>query len=129
MDPTATHHIEVAWDDAKQRIIVCRFKEQWSWHECRDALQTVTYMHDSVEHEVSYIYDLTESRLTARAAMENVKKLIEVHISPTPRKIIIVDRSIQLRLLVDTLERLFPDQMPDNVEFADSLQRARAMLG
>ena len=60
--------------------------------------------------------------------MDNVKKLIELVISPAPEKIVIVDKGTKLHLMVDMLERLFPQTMPDNIQFADSVVRAQSII-
>jgi hypothetical protein len=129
MNPVkTTENIEIGWYGSKQQIILCRFKNMWSWHECRDAMQVAMYMQDTVEHSVSYVYDLTESKLASRALMDNVKKLIELVFSPAPTKIIIVDKGTRVNMMVDMLERLFPQSMPDNIEFTDSLARAENLI-
>jgi hypothetical protein len=129
MNPVkTTDNIEIGWYGDKQRIILCRFKNMWTWHECRDAMQVAIYMQDTVEYPVSYIYDLTESKLTSRALMDNVKKLIELVFSPAPEKVVIVDKGTKLHLMVDMLERLFPQSMPDNIQFAESLTRAETII-
>lgn len=121
-------NIQVEWDNLTKTAIYCSFRGCWTWHDCREALQVVTYMHDSVNHPVSYIYDLTSSKQSARTLMVDMKKLLELALYPAPEKIIIVEKGFRLQMLTDVLEHIFPHALPDNVFFAESLSQARTML-
>lgn len=128
MSLPVTHNIDVAWDDSAQQTLLCRFSGQWTWHECREALQAAAYLHEAVSHPVTYIYDLTESRLSARQAMEQFRKLMELPMSPQPAALILVENGVYLSLLQDTLDRLFQHTERIPVAFVNSLARARALV-
>lgn len=121
-------NIQVEWDNLTKTVIYCSFHDRWTWHDCREALQMVTYLHDSVDHPVSYIYDLTNSKQSARTLMVDMKKLLELTLYPAPEKIVIVEKGFRLQMLTDVMEHIFPETLPDNILFADSLYRARTLL-
>jgi hypothetical protein len=121
-------NIRVEWDNITKNVIYCSFHDRWTWHDCREAMQMVTYLHDSVDYPVSYIYDLTHSKQSARTLMVDIKKLLELPFYPAPEKIVIVEKGYRLQMLTDVLEHIFPLSLPDNLLFAESLNRARALL-
>lgn len=130
MNPVnTTANVDIERDKVNEHLIILHFKNMWTWHECRDAMQVAMYMQETSDRPFSYIYDLTESKLASRTLMENVKKLIELVLSPAPEKIVIVDKGMKLQLMVDMLERLFPQKLKENIVFADSLKQAKAVIG
>ncbi|MCU0513636.1 MAG: hypothetical protein MUE40_13835 [Anaerolineae bacterium] len=123
-----TAHITIEQDNADPTLVILHFYGDWSWHECRDVMQTALYMQEMTEIPFGYIYDLSESRLASRALMEHMKKLLQLVISPAPRGIVIVDKGTKLQMMVDLLARLYPQKMPDTLYFAENLSRARTLI-
>lgn len=120
--------IHVSWDDNNRRnAIVLTFCDKWSWHDCKDAMQTAMYLRESVEHNVSFIYDITHNRLTARETLDHIHKLMNLALYPAPASVVIVEKGQHIQMLMDTLDTLFVKAEQQNVQFADNLARARAI--
>ncbi len=95
--------IDVKWIDQKQQILICEFHGEWTWHDCREAIQGMLYLQEGVQMPVHFVYDLTESTLPARACLSLMQKLLTLEIQPAPDQIVIVDKSYRLSTLSDML--------------------------
>jgi len=119
-------NIDIYWDVQRQEALICSFAHDWTWHECREAMQVVMYMQDGVDMDVRYIYDLTESTLTTRACLNRMKKLLNLPIHPSPEQIIIVDKAYRLNMLQTMLSPIINTMA--NVTFATDIHEARKLL-
>ncbi len=119
--------VQVKWDNENsQKIILFKFEGDWTWFEFREGLQYAEDLALDVTHLIHYIYDFSESRLPQKAFVANLQKLFSVKINPMPEKILVVEKGHVLEMLKDLLARA-TQQSLDNVEFAESLARARAI--
>jgi len=118
--------INVDWDVEKKETLVLEFSGEWSWHECREAMQVVMYMNDGSEGSINHIYDLSESALTTRACLTHLQKLLKLELNPAPEKIIIVDKAFRVHMLEDMLVSI--TRSAQNIHFAEDLESARKLL-
>ena len=122
------NNIDVKWYDPQQRAILCSFTNEWTWHECAEALQMALYMQESHPEPLTYIYDLTESRLSPRQSMTNLQKLLNLEIVPRPYQIIIVEKGVRMQMLIGFIGQAFPYDEHKNLQFVDSLLKVSALL-
>ncbi len=118
--------LNVEWDE-RHHLCLFVFGYVWTWHDCRDALQTAAYMRDEHKAAVNYVYDLSASRLPPRLFQEQVKKLLLVDLHPRPVKLILVGQITGLEVLVETMRRLYTKEMHPTIEIVESVARARTL--
>ena len=119
-------NIDIKWDNHNRNALICEFKGDWTWHECREAMQVMMYMQDGSGVTVSHIYDLSNSTLTTRACINRLQKLLNLEMSPAPEQIVIVDKSIRLHTIQDMLGSIVDSW--GTVHFAQDLSDARSVL-
>jgi hypothetical protein len=118
--------LNVEWDE-RHRLCLFVFGGVWTWHDCRDGLQTAAYMRDEHKAAVNYVYDFTSSRLPPRLFQDQVKKLLLVDLHPRPVKIILVGQEVVLQVLVETMRRLYTREMHPRIEIVENVARARVL--
>lgn len=119
--------LNVEWDE-RHRLCLFTFGGVWTWHDCRDGLQTAAFMRD--DHKggaVNYVYDFTSSRLPPRLFQDQVKKLLLVDLHPRPMKIILVGQEVALQVLLETMRRLYTREMHPRIEIVENVARARTL--
>lgn len=120
--------IDIQWDHPNSPALLCRFTGDWSWHECREAMQVISFMQseDGQHTPIHCIYDLTASTLNPRASLNRLQKLLNLSMHPAPESIVIVDKSYR----VGTLEAMLSTitNTMGNIYFEDSLNRARRIF-
>ena len=119
-------NIDIKWDNHNRKALVCEFSGDWTWHECREAMQVMVFMQDGSGASVDHIYDLSNSTLTMRACINRLHKLLNLEMNPAPDNIVIVDKGIRVHTLKDMLRNQV--QYNDDIHFADTLSDARAVL-
>lgn len=107
--------IDVRWNDEQHRVLLSEFHGEWTWHDCREAVQNLVYLQDGISTPVHFVYDLTHSTLPTRACLSLLQKLLALHISPAPDQIVIVDKDYRLSTLRDMLVSVTQHQ--GNVHF------------
>ena len=120
--------VNVQWDDDTKQAIVLTFDDRWTWHECKEALQTAVYLRESVDYNISIIYDITPNKLPPRTTVENIQKLTNLTLYPVPEHIIIVEKGHRIEMMMDSFNMLFANAQRYNIAFASSLPRARALV-
>jgi hypothetical protein len=116
-------NIEIRWDTKKHDALICEFKGDWTWHECREAMQVMLYMQEGLQ--VDHIYDLTQSTLAPRACVNRLHKLFQLTIDPAPRQVVFVDKDYRANMLNEMLSGI---AAPLGLEFVSSLDAARQVL-
>lgn len=124
--PASNGPLHVEWDE-RHKLCLFTFGGVWTWHDCRDALQTASFLRDEYRGSVTYVYDLTASRLPPRLFQDQVKRLLLLDLSPRPGKIMLVDQGQTLPLLLETMRRMYPREMPAVVRIVESIARARTL--
>lgn len=119
-------NIDIQWDRPNSEALLCRFTGQWTWHECREAMQMVMYMQENAGLPVTCIYDLTGSTLSPRASLNRLNKLLSLSIDPQPARIIVVDKSYRVGTLEAMLKHVTCTM--EHVYFEDELRRARRLV-
>ena len=121
--------ITLDWLDVKEQAIIYHFTDTWTLHDAKEALQTAIYMQDeqSVQH-VSYIYDLTASKVPPRQMMQAMKSVISLLLEPAPDCIIIVEPSERIRMVIDTLRQVVPHKLHERIFYAQTLPHAQTLL-
>jgi hypothetical protein len=119
-------NIDIKWDNHHRNALICEFKGDWTWHECREAMQVLMYMQDGSGMAVNHIYDLSNSTLTTRICINLLQKLLKLEMSPAPEHIVIVDKSIRLHTIADMLGSIVNSW--GTVHFAEDLSNARTVL-
>jgi hypothetical protein len=119
-------NIDIKWDNHHRNAIICEFNGDWTWHECREAMQVMMYMQDGSGMTVNHIYDLSNSTLTTRACINRLQKLLNLEMNPAPEHIVIIDKAIRLH----TIEALLGGIVKSwgTVHFAEDLSDARSVL-
>jgi hypothetical protein len=107
--------IDVRWNDEQHRILLCEFHGEWTWHDCREAVQNMVYLQDGISTPAHFVYDLSHSTLPTRACLNLLQKLLTLEISPAPDQIVIVDKDYRLSILHDMLTSITQHQ--GNVHF------------
>ena len=120
--------IDVRWFDDNKRIILCSFRDAWTWYDCREAVQKILYLQDSAGYRLNYIYDFTGSRLSARKTVRNLHRLLRLQLSPEPRQIIMVERRLRIHVMMDVVSQLYSGWFPANLYFADTIDGACELL-
>ncbi len=121
--------IRVQWDqDTTVPIIVFNFEGDWSWHECREAMQYAEFLAEDNENSFHYVYDLTMNRLPQRQYLAHIQKMLLVKSSPRLRSITVIERGHFVETLKDFLMAAKPHANLDNIYFAETLARARARI-
>lgn len=118
--------LTVEWDE-RHRLCLFVFGGVWTWHDCRDGLQTAAYMRDEHKMSVNYVYDFTSSRLPPRLFQDQVKKLLLVDLHPRPVKLILVGQEVALQVLLETMRRLYTREMHPRIEIVENVARARTL--
>lgn len=118
--------LTVEWDE-RHRLCLFTFGGVWTWHDCRDGLQTAAYMRDEHKISVNYVYDFTASRLPPRLFQDQVKKLLLVDLHPRPVKLILVGQEVALQVLLETMRRLYTREMHPRIEIVENVARARTL--
>lgn len=118
-------NIDIHWDYQNRETLICEFSGDWTWHECREAMQVMSYMQDGSTFAADYVFDLSQSTLTSRACLNRLKKLLNMQIEPTPRHIVIVDQFHRSRMMETMLSSIAHAL---GIQFVDSLSQARRML-
>lgn len=119
-------NIDIKWDNQNNKALVCEFSGDWTWHECREAMQVLVFMQDGAGASVNHIYDLSNSTLTMRACLNRLQKLLKLEMNPAPQNIVIVDKGIRLHTLEDMLHSMV--QHRGTVHFAEDMHSARTLL-
>jgi hypothetical protein len=119
-------NIDIKWDQQKRDALVCEFTGDWTWHECREAMQVMLYMQDGSGMSVNHIYDLSNSTLTTRACINRLQKLLKLEINPAPENIVIIDKAIRLHTIEDMLSNIVKGW--GTVHFAQDIDNARHVL-
>lgn len=120
-------NIDIQWDQHSNHTLVCSYRDEWTWHECREAMQNMVYLQDGFEASVvNHIYDFSDSTLPSRASLNLIQKLLNAPRNPAPKYIILVDKSHRLNMLIDMLDNIVRPW--GNVYFADTLSAARQKL-
>ena len=118
--------LTVEWDE-RHRLCLFVFGGVWTWHDCRDGLQTAAYLRDEHKGAVNYVYDFTASRLPPRIFQDQVKKLLLVDLHPRPLKLILVDQGLGLEVLLETMRRLYQREMHPYIITVENIARARSV--
>src|SRR5688572_10118795 len=118
-------NIDIRWDSQKRDALVCEFKGDWTWNECREAMQVMQYMESGSGLEVDHIYDLSQSTLAPRACFNRLAKLLQLELSSAPRQVVIVDTDFRANLLQEMLSGI---AAPLGLQFVTSVDAARLAL-
>jgi len=118
--------VDIKWDIFRSDTLVCEFSGDWTWHDCREAMQVMMYMQDGSGAQVNHIYDLTNSTLSTHACVKRIQKLLNLGMQPAPNNIVIVDKPFRLHTIRDTL--LILVESWGNVHFTESIEDARTAL-
>jgi hypothetical protein len=118
-------NIDIRWDSQKRDALVCEFKGDWTWHECREAMQVMMYMQEGSGLGVYHIYDLSKSTLAPRACLNRLQKLLQLEIDPAPRQVVIVDKDYRANMLQEMLSGI---AAPLGLQFVSSVDAARLAL-
>jgi len=118
-------NIEVHWDRQRAETLVCEFHGKWTWHECREAMQTMTYLQESTPFSADYVFDFSQSTLAPRACLNQLKDLLNMRMDPPPRQVVIVDQFHRSRMM-ETM--LISVSHALGIQFVDSLKQARRAL-
>lgn len=116
--------IEICWENDIKTGLGFHFRGDWDWRDCREALQTASFLHDDVEHDVSYFFDLTENRVATRVCINHLQKLVNTSIYPAPKRIIVIGTGFRFQMLLDVFEKLLPKNPFHDIEFAESIGEA-----
>jgi hypothetical protein len=116
-------NIDIRWDSKKHDTLICEFKGDWTWHECREAMQVMLYMQEGLV--VDHIYDLSHSTLAPRACLNRLQKLFQLTIDPAPRQVVIVDKDYRANMLSEMLSGI---ATPLGLQFVSSVEAARQAL-
>jgi hypothetical protein len=121
--------VNAKWDDNNHYIIIFEFEGDWTWHECREAMQYAEFLTADAEKTVSYIYDLTHNRLPQRAYLGIMQKLFTAEfLTIPPKKIVIIEKGYFVETLKTLLEAALAVSDFSTVFFTDNLARARAII-
>lgn len=118
--------IEIDWTSDEKTGLLLSFSGEWTWHECKEAMQVVLYMNDGSHGEIDHIYDLSESALTTRMSLNHLQKLLKLELNPAPKHIVIVDKSFRLQMMKDMLAPII--RSSENIHFAEDLESAYELL-
>jgi hypothetical protein len=118
-------NIDIRWDSQKRNALICEFKGDWTWHECREAMQVMLYMQEGFGLAVDHIYDLSRSTLAPRACVNRLHKLLQLAIDPAPRQVVIVDKDYRANMLNEMLSSI---ATPLGLQFVSSVDAARQAL-
>lgn len=118
-------NIDIRWDKQKRDVLICEFNGDWTWHECREAMQVVLYMQEGFGMAVDLVYDFTNSNLKTRPCVKRIQKLLSMSLHPAPKHIVIVDNDIRSHMLEGMLRHITE---PIGVEFTTSVEQARRIL-
>ena len=118
-------NVDIHWDYQNRELLVCEFHGDWTWHDCREAMQVMSYMQDGLNFAVDYVFDLTDSTLASRACLERMKKLLNTQMEPAPRHIIIVDQYTRSRMMETMLSTVVHAL---GIQFVETLPQARRAL-
>jgi hypothetical protein len=117
------------WDDNHHHTIIFEFEGDWTWHECREAMQYAQFLLEDAERAVSYIYDLTRNRLPQRAYLGIMQKLFTAEfLTIPPKKIVVLEKGHFVETLKTMLETTLANSDFSTVYFTDTLARARAII-
>jgi hypothetical protein len=118
-------NIDIHWDYQNSETLICEFHGDWTWHECREAMQVMNYMQDGSGFAADYVFDLSRSTLAPRACLNRLRKLLNMPMEPAPRHIVIVDQFHRSRLMEAMLNTV---AQALGIQFVDSLTQARYAL-
>jgi|GEM_PF-2985840 len=116
--------IDIEWDTQFNTAIVMRFNGEWTWHACKEALQTLLYMRESRDVRVAYILDLHESTLVPRSAHTLLTRLLKSLLKEQPSRVVIIDKLHRLA----TLQAMLPFAETDGIDYAQTIEEARLYL-
>ena len=118
-------NIDIRWDKQKRDTLICEFNGDWTWHECREAMQVMLYMQEGIGMEVDHIYDISNSSLATRVCVKRMKQLLNLGLHPAPRQIVIVDKDYRAGMLEAMLGSITE---PLGIQFMGSIDKARRSL-
>lgn len=118
-------NIDIHWDTKNPETLICEFHGNWTWHECREALQVLNDLQESTAFSADYIFDLSESSLEPRTSLTNLKKLLNMQMEPPPRQIVVVDQFYRSRMLETMLSSVAHAL---GIQFVDSIRQAHQVL-
>lgn len=118
-------NIDIRWDKQKTDTLICEFNGDWTWHECREAMQVMLYMQEGFGMEVDHVYDVSNSTLATRTLVKRMKKLLAMNLHPAPRQIVIIDQDYRAGMLEAILGNI---THPLGIDFAGTLSEARNAL-
>jgi uncharacterized membrane protein len=118
-------NIDIRWDTKNPETLICEFHGNWTWHECREAMQTMTYYQENTPFSADYVFDLSESSLSPRTCLTQLKKLLNMDMQPPPGQIVVVDQFHRSRMMETMLSSV---SHALGIQFVDSLKQARRAL-
>lgn len=120
--------VQAQWDDdSAARILVFVFEGDWTWHECRDAMQTAEFLAEDMDSPISHVYDLSNSRLPQRAYVTILQKILTTRFSHVIKRTVIIERAHFIDTLRNMLAFAIMEQDMHTVHFADNIMRARVI--
>lgn len=114
--------------NTSQPTLFFNFEGDWTWHECREAMQYAEFLAEDMVGDLYFVYDLTPNRLPQRVYLPVMQKVLLVRLSRIPMKIVVVERGHFVETVRDMLRTTMPDTNLDNVFFTDTVARARSII-
>lgn len=120
--------VQAQWDDdPASNALIFTFEGDWTWFECREALQSAEFLAEEASKPVSHFYDLTLNRLSQRTYLPILQKLMTVDLAHPVRTIVIVERGHFVDTLRDMFVLAIGDDSRTTIHFAESIMRARVI--
>lgn len=119
-------NIDIQWDRPHSNALLCCFTKDWTWYECREAMQLVSYEQENAGGPVACIFDLTSSTLPPRIALNHLQKLLSLNLKPNPKRVVIVDKTYRVGTFEAMLAHITSTM--DHIYFEDDIWRARRLI-
>jgi hypothetical protein len=114
--------VELIWDDAAQTTVRYQIEGYWVWDDIHEAVESARLMMAKVDHPISVIVDLTQSRTRPNFARWRGEQMSAE--TKTQIRLVVMVGDDSLGSLFD----IFAPYLPPKARYAPTLEAARAMI-
>jgi len=118
--------ITVEWDNPERTIILCTYRDTWTWEEFFGAAQEASDLQDTVQHTVDMVLDMRDSASTPSGVTGKFKEIARISHPNTGIRVLVTDADV-MKLLFQVFATVYRPAAR-KYQVVDSLEKAYALI-
>lgn len=118
--------ITVEWDNLEKTIILCTYRDTWTWEEFFWAAQKASALQDTVQHTVDMVLDMRDSASTPSGVTGKFREIARIHHPNTGIRVLVTHTDV-IKVLFQVFASVYRPAAR-KYQVVDSLEKAYALI-